>query len=44
MAAEEVVQPRAQPPVVQKQASVDTCKWSNRKEDYELLEVIGISQ
>ena len=29
------------PPPVQKQASVDTYKWSNRKEDYELLDVIG---
>lgn len=32
----------SQPPSVQKQASVDTFKWSNRKEDYELLDVIGI--
>ena len=28
-------------PPVQKQASVDTYKWSNNKEDYELLDVIG---
>ena len=36
MATEEAVVPR-----VQKQLSVDTCKWSNNKEDYELLDVIG---
>ena len=29
------------PPPVQKQPSVDTYKWSNRKEDYKLLDVIG---
>lgn len=30
------------PPCVQKQVSMDTYKWSNRKEDYQLLDVIGI--
>ena len=28
-------------PSVQKQVSVDTVKWSNRREDYKLLDVIG---
>ena len=31
----------SRPPPVQKQPSVDTYKWSNRKEDYKLLDVIG---
>ena len=30
------------PPLpVQKRVSIDTYKWPNRKEDYELLDVIG---
>ena len=28
-------------PPIQKQVSIDTYKWPNRKEDYELLDVIG---
>ena len=39
MAAEEAPSPA---PTIQKQVSVDTYKWSNRREDYELLEVIGM--
>ena len=38
MAAEEGQAPA---PVIQKQMSVDSYKWSNRREDYRLLEVIG---
>ena len=40
MAAEEAPTPA---PTIQKQVSVDTYKWSNRREDYELLDVIGMS-